>query len=395
MSREEEQSLFFSPPVSYSNASDPELLSHAIGAALYCPATRQSIAEDILTQKHEGLTTMVIDLEDAVGDNQIELAENSLLDQLSRVRSYLESGMLDLERLPLLFVRIRTPQQLERMIARLEERITLITGFVFPKFTPLNGPAFLDILAAYNRHKFPSAPTLYGMPILETASILFKETRIQTLLELSDIVNTYQRYILNVRIGATDFSSLFGLRRSPDMTIYDIAPIRDCISDIINVFGRMHAPNVISGPVWEYFSNKERVLKPQLRETPFEQTLGRYGRKLRAEYINSYVDGLIREVIMDKENGLIGKTIIHPSHIKPVQALYTVTHEEYMDATSIIANSHGELGVMKSEYSNKMNEIKPHLNWAKRIVARAKIYGVLHEQQHYISLLPEQEHAYV
>ncbi|AJS61632.1 citrate lyase subunit beta [Paenibacillus sp. IHBB 10380] len=371
------------------------MLAYAIGAALYCPATRQTIAEDILTQKNEGLTTMVIDLEDAIGDNQIDLAEESLLQQIFGISSFLKIGSLAYNNLPLLFIRVRSAEQMKRMIAKLEENITLITGFILPKFTPENGTAYFDVISGYNRAKSPSSPTLYGLPILETASVIYKELRMDTLLGIKRILDDNKEFVLNVRIGATDFSSLFGLRRSPDMTIYDIAPIRDCISDIINIFGRMDSPYVISGPVWEYFASRERVLKPQLRLTPFEEILGQPGRKLRMEFITNYVDGLIHEAMMDKENGIIGKTIIHPSHIKPVQSLYVVTHEEFVDATSIVANNNDYLGVLKSEYSNKMNEIKPHLNWAQRIIARSKIYGVLHEEQNYISLLSNHEHAYV
>jgi citrate lyase beta subunit len=395
LTKEEEEKFFFSTPISFNNTSDQELLAHALGAALYCPATRQTIAEDILIQKYEGLTTMVIDLEDAIGDNQIEIAEESLLQQMLRISSFLKNGSLSQQNLPLLLVRVRSAKQMQRMITKLEQNITLITGFVLPKFTPQNGPDYFDIIAGYNQIKSPSAPPLYGLPILETASVIYKEKRIETLLEIKKILDENKKYVLNVRIGATDFSSLFGLRRSPDMTIYDIAPIRDCVSDIINIFGRMDSPYVISGPVWEYFGSRERVLKPQLRQSPFEDILGQSGRKLRMEFITQYVDGLIREVMMDKENGIVGKTIIHPSHIKPVQSLYVVSHEEYVDATSIMENNNGYLGVLKSEYSNKMNEIKPHLSWAKRIVARSKIYGVLHEQQHYIALLPDHEQALV
>ena len=47
------------------------------------------------------------------------------------------------------------------------------------------------------------------------------------------------------------------------------------------------------------------------------------------------MDGLIREILMDIANGLTGKTIIHPSHIKVVQALNVVTFEEYLDALTI------------------------------------------------------------
>ena len=95
----------------------------------------------------------------------------------------------------------------------------------------------------------------------------------------------------------------------------------------------------------------------------------------------------MREVLLDKANGLIGKTIIHPSHIIPVQSLYVVSHEEYIDACSILSNNNGEVGVLKSKFSNKMNEIKPHLSWAKKIISRSKIYGVFNEHQTFTSLL--------
>lgn len=393
---EEEQSLFYATPQIFDNTSDKELLAYAVGAALYMPGTRACIAEDLLAQKHEGLASIVIDLEDAIGDHQIEEAEASLLLQMQRISALTSSGALPLTRLPLIFIRVRGEEQLKRLLTLLDEQIRLVTGFVFPKFTEENGENYFYALEEYNRTKPQGYPNLYGMPILESATVLYRETRMEALLGIKHILDRYHRYVLNVRIGATDFSSLFGLRRSPDMTIYDIAPIRDCISDIINVFGRMNQPYVISGPVWEYFASRERVLKPQLRQTLFEESLGgTRGRRLRMEYINTYVDGLIYEVMMDKENGMIGKTIIHPTHIKPVQSLYTVTHEEYVDAVSIIENNNGRFGVIKSDYANKMNEVKPHLNWAQRILMRSKIYGVLHEQQHFISLLPEHQHVYL
>jgi citrate lyase beta subunit len=395
LTKEETEHLFFSPPIDFNNHTDKDLLAHAIGAALYMPATRQTIAEDVLTRKHEGLASIVIDLEDAVGDLQIELAEETLIQQLDQIEYYVMTGELSIDHVPLLFIRVRSVDQLKRMISQMEETKSLITGFVLPKFTQENGWTYFEEIAQYNKYRAASASVLYGLPILESASVIYRESRVETLLEIKKILETYRQYVLNVRIGATDFSSLFGLRRSPDSTIYDISPIRDCMADIINIFGRVDTGHVISGPVWEYFSNRERVLKPQLRLTPFEEALGKPGRDLRTKYITNALDGLIREVILDKENGIVGKTIIHPTHIKPVHALYAVTHEEYVDAMSIVANNDGFRGVMKSEYANKMNEIKPHLNWANRILFRSKIYGVLHEQQHYIALLPEHTHAYV
>ncbi|URJ61310.1 HpcH/HpaI aldolase/citrate lyase family protein [Paenibacillus polymyxa] len=383
----------------FHNRSPKSILAYAIGAALYMPATRSEVAEEIKNGKHEGLTTVILDLEDAIGDQQVGQAEQSLAQQLFQLLSYVRTGMMSEQQLPLLFVRVRSVEQLERLLNGLGEPLSLLTGFVLPKFSSDNGRAYFALIAEYNRSMHTGAgnennmPVLYGLPILESSKIIYRESRWKELLSIKEILDEYQEYVLNVRIGATDFSSLYGLRRSPDITIYEIAVIRDCIADIINLFGRVGSNYVISGPVWEYFSHRERVFKPQLRVSPFEDALGKPGRHLRMDFISDAVDGLIREVMMDKENGIIGKTIIHPSHIKPVQAMYAVTHEEYMDALEIVERNDGSLGVFKSTYANKMNEIKPHLNWAHRIINRSKVYGVLHEQQHFVSLLPNHENT--
>ena len=89
----------------------------------------------------------------------------------------------------------------------------------------------------------------------------------------------------------------------------------------------------------------------------------------------------------DRLNGIIGKTIIHPSHIDAVNAMYAVTHEEFTDAQDILHLSDGKIGVRKSEYGNKMNEIKPHYRWAKRIIMRAESFGVLKPEFDYSYLL--------
>lgn len=393
ITHEEEQSFFYTLPMHFNNYSEKEVIAHAIGAALYMPATKDNIANDLLASKHEGLVSMVIDLEDAIGDNQIMQAEETLKQTLLKISQYIAGGVLNPDNIPLMFIRVRSIEQLKRLLSFFGDEIQYITGIVFPKFNIETGGQYLSLISEYNKRKKTASPILYGMPILESAEVIYRETRMETLLGLSKLLNKYKEYVLNVRIGATDFSSLFGLRRSPDNTIYDIGVIRDCIADIVNVFGRVDNNYVISGPVWEYFKS-DRVFKPQLRQTPFEESMGRHnGRLLRMSYIDKYVDGLIREVAMDKENGIHGKTIIHPTHIKPVQSMFVVTHEEYMDALHILENSKGDLGVMKSQYSNKMNEFKPHMTWARRIMMRSKIYGVLNENQNFTCLLSEERES--
>ncbi len=362
--KERIKEIFYKEPEVFSKYTNREVLSNTLGATLYMPATKESIAKDVIEKKFKELTSMVIDLEDAVGDNHVQEAEDQLLKHLQTIYLALETQTMKIEDLPLIFIRVRDPEQMRRLTLKIQPFQQVLTGYVFPKFSYKNGKEYLEILEANNNGN----SVLYGMPILESSDIIYKESRMETLLEMKNLLDSYKKYILNVRVGATDFCGLFGIRRKADTTIYDVSVIRDCLTDIINVFNRQEDGYVISGPVWEFFSKEQRILKPKLRMSPFQSRYGRTGLQKRTELINEYIDGLINEVLLDKLNGFIGKTVIHPTHMKAVHSLYTVTHEEYLDAMSIIANSEGQEGVLKSQYENKMNEMKPHFYWAKRII---------------------------
>ena len=383
---EELNRFFYKRPQTFNKYTNRELLSYGLGATLYMPATRPNIHQEILSKKHEGLTSLVIDLEDAVGDNEVDRAEMLLMTELLKLYGELNKGFLSFVDLPLMFIRVRNIEQFRRVNEQLGEATKLLTGVVLPKFTAERGEELLtEVLKIHsNEHPF------YAMPILETATVIQKETRMEELMNIKHLLDRYKGNILNVRIGATDFCGLYGIRRSADTTVYDIAVLRDCISDIINVFQRFDCPYVVSGPVWEYFSAKKRMLKPQLRQTPFRERYGDEGLKWRAQLIDENTDGFIREVLMDIANGLTGKTIIHPSHIKIVQALNVVSYEEYMDAKNIIEAATGNIGVFKSDFSNKMNEIKPHYYWAKKMILKSQLYGVLHEEFTTIDLIKKE-----
>ncbi|WML47778.1 HpcH/HpaI aldolase/citrate lyase family protein [Neobacillus sp. PS3-34] len=375
--------LFYQTPLDFNKFTNRELLAYALGATLYMPATRTDICVSIMSNKHEGLTSLVIDLEDAIGDSEIHVAEDNLLVELFKLFGALKNGNLTIDQIPLLFIRVRNLEQFKRIQEQAGESMQLLTGLVLPKFEASQGKALLEEVKKVHTVSHP----FYAMPILETKKVIRKETRMKELMDIKGLLDEYRDNILNVRIGATDFSGLYGIRRSADMTVYDIAVLRDCIADIINVFLRADSPYVISGPVWEYFSAKERILKPQLRQTPFRERYGREGLKWRTELIGQNLDGLLKEVLMDISNGLTGKTIIHPTHIKAVQAMNVVSYEEYMDANTIINAAAEEYGAVKSQFSNKMNEIKPHTYWAEKILLKSKVYGVLHEEHTNIDLL--------
>ncbi len=261
----------------------------------------------------------------------------------------------------------------------------MLGGFVLPKFDPEGGVA---ALAAVVRASDRLGRLLWAMPVLESPQVIFRETRVQTLLGVRDLVDKHGDIVLAVRIGATDLCGLFGLRRDRDLTIYDIAVVRDCIADIVNVCGR-GGEHVVSGPVWEYFAQPERLFVSSLRVTPFEEADlvddSADGARMRSRLVSADLDRLIREVVLDKANGLLGKTVIHPSHVPAVHALHVATHEEYTDAMTILADNVG--GVRPSHYANKMNELRPHRTWAEGVLRRARAFGVLREGHTFVDVL--------
>ena len=219
---------------------------------------------------------------------------------------------------------------------------------------------------------------LYGMPILEGREIAYTEKRSQEMLLLRNILKPYKDMILNVRVGGTDMSSLFGVRRGINSTIYDIRTVSNALSDILNFFNR-ETEYVVSGPVWEYFmANKVDNIDDFIKAN-FQNAL-----TTRQPVINEAIDGLLREVQLDMTNGFIGKTIIHPTHARFVNAMLTVTREEYEDAVQVL-NTSG--GVIKSGSGNKMNEVSPHRRWANKMLNRAKAYGVVEDEKAVLDLV--------
>ncbi|MEV3920416.1 HpcH/HpaI aldolase/citrate lyase family protein [Actinomadura coerulea] len=369
--------LFYRHPRPFGRHDDPDVLAVALGATLYCPSTRPALAADIERAAARGVMSMVVCLEDAIADDEVEAGEANLVAHLRTLRARSAPGGAEV---PLLFVRVRDPRQIGDLVGRLGDAAELVTGFVLPKFTASGGGAFLDALEdAADR----SGLRLLAMPVIESPEAVYAETRAEMLHDVARLLAKHRSRILAVRLGATDMSAAYGLRRPPDLTIYDIRPVAGVICDVVNILGRADGTgHVVTGPVWEYFSQGERMFKPQLRQSPFER---QSAAPLRQRLITSDLDGLIREVHLDKANGLTGKTVIHPSHVAAVHALSVVTHEEYSDAADILGVAGG--GAMASSYANKMNEAKPHRAWAQRLMLRAQVFGVAAEGVTFVELL--------
>lgn len=366
---------FVKEPVEFNKYTDKELLQYCLGATLYMPATKD-FTNAIVENRFPGLTSMVMCCEDAISEEVLPEAEENLINFFEFVYQSLKSEKITEENVPLLFVRVRSFEQFKDFADKLSpNHVEVLSGFVFPKFNTSNGAKYLSHLKSLN-DKFDDL--LYGMPILESREIVYKETRTEELIGIKNLLKQFKEIILNIRVGATDFSSIFGVRRGIDYSVYDILPVRDCLSDIINFLNRDDENYVISGPVWEYFLSDKSMKFPDKLESDIHSSLLK-----RESLVNDAIDGLLREVILDKASGFVGKTIIHPSHLKYVNAMQAVTEEEYEDAKQILDTSGG---VIKSSNNNKMNEINPHRNWAEKVYNRAKAYGVIKSEKSYVKL---------
>jgi len=367
---------FVREPVTFDKFTDKALLQYCLGATLYMPGTKE-ITDKVLTRTHAGMASMVMCFEDAIDEAELPAAEANVIRHLEDLAVALSDGSLTHPDIPMTFLRVRNPDQFRDFCKRLNsENAIALSGFVFPKFFSSNALEYLECLSALcNRLDSP----LYGMPILEGKEIAYMESRQSELTLLKEILEPFKNSILNIRVGGTDMSSLFGVRRNINSSIYDILPVRDALSDILNVFNRAETGHTVSAPVWEYFLADKSDDISDLVEGDIHASL-----HMHNVIINPAVDGLLREVTQDRANGFVGKTIIHPSHIRFVNAMQAVTREEYEDAGQILDASGG---VLKSAHSNKMNEISPHRNWAHRILQQAQAYGVIESEASYLKLM--------
>jgi citrate lyase beta subunit len=183
------------------------------------------------------------------------------------------------------------------------------------------------------------------MPIIESRVIAKCNHRGEKLEELRKMMEPMKELILNVRVGGNDFSNLYGLRRNIHQNIYQIGVVRDILIDILNVFADDY---VVSGPVWEYYENGTDDL---------------------------WKVGLKKELELDRLNGFIGKTAIHPSQLPVICESLMPSANDYNDAEAIV-NWNTRSGVKGSCDGKRMNEVKTHIKWATKTYILGNIYGV-------------------
>lgn len=294
----------------------------SLGASLYMPAIRMDILEIIVDQKFIGLKSLIICLEDAVGDSDLEFAIQNLQTTLSNLQNHLNDHPYKERDLPKIFIR---PRNLE-MAEWIAQNVCLkhITGFVLPKFDRETLDQWWAILA----------PTsLMAMPTLENDSV-YDAREMHNLAEALR-EHPFSSRIVVLRIGGNDLMNGLRLRRDKNVTLYE-SPLGYVIKMLVAVF--VSKGFYLTAPVCEHFDD---------------------------------TDLLKKELGLDLLHGLVGKTVIHPKQIAIVNDCYKVSLELYKEAKRILAST---AAVFKSNGS--MCEPVTHYKWAIEVIERAKIYGL-------------------
>lgn len=315
-------------------------MKYSVGALLYSPALNNKIGRTILGGTLGDKYSLALCLEDTIAPDMVETAEKQAGETL---RQLFEARQERDVYLPKLFIRVREPEQMQRVWKRIRPYREIFTGFIFPKYTVSNAAAYNQEMIRINEM---SDRKIYMMPILESRDIVDFRTRMEILGQIRDQVDSMEDLVLNVRVGGNDFSNEFAARRHYDETIYDILPIAQLLGDILTVFSRDY---VVSGPVWEFFSSDNHEWKR----------------------------GLMQELKLDRLNGFIGKTVIHPKQIPVVNEMLKVTSKDYEDAKAILNWDNSGLQVGKSFGGERMNEVRTNYNWAKKTMLLSELYGII------------------
>lgn len=349
-----EETKYAVEPKEFNKNSGKEMLQYAVGGLLYMPASNTKIVAKIVSGEYSFIKSMVLDLEDSLGDDMVKYGQRNIAKLMKELNAEIEKGTITIDNVPLVFIRIREANQITETLEILGNNIQYITGFNIPKFDAHSCKDFIETFtAAMEKVKRKYNTDLYMMPIIESKNALYRQLRMENLLFINDALRPIANNVLNIRVGGADFCHIFGIRRKVTQCIFDIGAVADCLNDIVNVFGKSY---IVSGPVWEYFYNKEKPDETQ------------------------WIEGLKHELEIGALSGFIGKTCIHPKQLKYVQEANIVSLDDYNDAISILGMNTNVVGVQKSTGGNRMNEAKTHSKWARKIIGMANIYGVIQEE---------------
>jgi len=284
----------------------------ALGGTLFVPAVHRHLEAVAKGEKFPTLRSVVFDTEDGITEGELEAGVEAIARLLETIG---EAG-------PLRFIRPRDPETLARLLTL--PGIEKIDGFVLPKFGLDNAAAYLDLL---DEQLF--MPSVEGAELFDVAKLI----------RLRDILLPYSKRIIVVRFGAEDMMRQLGLRRECGTMLYDLCAPAQVIANLLASFKPCGFD--ISAPVYRCYNDAE---------------------------------GFEAEVRRDLAEGLIGKTIIHPDQIAPIERLYRVNEAEFNEAQAVL---YSEKAVFSQ--SGVMAEVPTQRAWAQQLYARGRRYGVVSE----------------
>lgn len=250
-----------------------------LGVAMYIPAIHRDLALILARKKQisgvQQPKTIVICLEDAIKDDQMEEALDSLEIALLNYKQNAQH----------VFVRPKNVEILNRILKL--KNIDLVDGFVLPKITNSNINHYMECFK--NR-------LFYIMPTLETKECF--DLNLMSLLR-NELIK-HKEKILCLRIGGNDLLNTLHIRRPKNGTLYD-TPVGLAIHNLVQTF-KPYGFN-LSAPVFEFIDR---------------------------------VNLLEEEVKLDLMAGLVGKTAIHPSQINHIEKYFEVSSEDIESAYAIL-----------------------------------------------------------
>jgi citrate lyase beta subunit len=282
-----------------------------IGASLFVPASHKNLTSILTRKRYTQLQSVVIDFEDGLEDAVLQ-------ESLAKLPSLLSS--IDTQS-PYLFLRPRNVAMLHSFLQL--PQIQQCDGFVLPKFSIDNAPKYIQLL---------KESSFLWMPSIE-GEALFNLTMLQ---QLKELLQVEQTQILAIRFGLEDMLKALGMRRKCQESVFDFAVTQTILGNFLACF--KSAGFVVTGGVYPCFLDDE---------------------------------GFTQDIYRDIQEGLFGKTIIHPNQIVLAKEAYKVTQEEYEEAKEILQSTKKVFN-----QGSKMAETPTMTPHAKMIMRRFEVYGV-------------------
>jgi len=285
-----------------------------LGGSLYIPAVHKNVYTVCNENKYPALRSCIIDTEDAI-----------IADDLDRALENIAKMLQDYEASELcVFIRPRNPKILQEILKI--KNIEKIDGFSLPKYST-------EVMKEYSQIISLSSKKFYIMPVLESLD-LFSTSKLEG---IRDFLLACKIPTLTLRLGGEDMMNYLGLKRRCEDNIYSLVGPAQVIGNVINTFKPFG------------FNISATVFNCIKQETLYRQN-----------------------VEEDLRQGLLGKTIIHPNQIEPLNEAYKVTKDEYEIAKKMLDKKTDAIIVQNGQMGEKF----AHGSWAKNILLRAKFYGI-------------------